>query len=240
MHDAHCHIDLYQNFRDQLASIAASQIRTIAVTNAPSVFEMCERICAGNMFVHPAVGLHPELAVERESELPILLRLMQRVRFIGEIGLDFTKHDAGSRATQIKVFTAILAAARTATAKVLSIHSRRAASEVVGFVGPNFPGTVILHWFSGHAKELRRAIEFGYYFSVNPAMTSSVSGRAIIASVPRDYLLLESDGPFVRVDAAPAGARDVTRVIDYVAAMWKMAPADVEQQLDGNLRRALE
>ena len=239
MHDAHCHIDLYPEFARQLATIAERRIATIAVTNTPSVFEMCERICAGNAYVHPALGLHPELVLERERELPILLRLMQRVRFIGEVGLDFTTQDRTARASQVRVFTAILASARTATGKVLSVHSRRASSQVIDLIGPQFPGSVILHWFSGPAKDLRRAISNGYYFSANHAMTLSATGRATIETVPRDKLLLESDGPFVRIDDTPSGPGDVQRVVRHIAGVWNAPASEVERQLDANFATVL-
>lgn len=238
MHDAHCHIDLYPDFGRELAAIADARIVTVAVTNTPSVFEMCERICAGNAYVHPALGLHPELAVDRERELPLLLRFMHRVRFIGEVGLDFTTRDRTARVTQVRVFAAILAAARTAGGKVLSVHSRRAAGEVIDLVGPQFPGSVILHWFSGSAKDLRRGIAHGYYFSVNPAMTLSAAGRMTIDEVPRDKLLLESDGPFLKIDAAPARAADVRHVVAYIATLWKLPVSDTERLLDANFARA--
>jgi len=234
MHDAHCHIDLYPNFRKQLADIAAGKLATIAVTNTPSVFEMCERICAGNSFVHPAIGLHPELVGERERELPLLLQLIHRVRFIGEIGLDFTTRDPVARAAQIRVFTAIIAAARAAGGKTLTIHSRRAAAEVVEIVGPGFPGAIILHWFSGSANVLRRAVGYGYYFSVNPAMTRSSTGQSIIRSVPTDRLLMESDGPFVTIDNAPAKPADVRLVVEHVAALWNLSLVETERRLDRN------
>lgn len=240
MHDAHCHIDLYPDYRRELNAIAAAEVATLAVTNTPSVFAMCERICAGNPFVHPAVGLHPELAVERERELPLLLQLMDRVRFIGEIGLDFTSRDPAVRATQVRVFAAILAAARAVGGKVLSIHSRRAAGEVVEMVGPRFPGAVILHWFSGSEKVLARAIDCGYYFSVNPAMTTSLRGKAVIDAVPRSRLLLESDGPFVTVGNAPARPTDVRVSVRHISGAWQMSVAEAERELDSNFAVALD
>jgi len=239
MHDAHCHIDLYPDYRRELAAIAARRITTIAVTNTPSVFEMCERICGGNAFVHAALGLHPELAVEREHELPLLLRLIHRVRFIGEIGLDFTSRDPAVRATQVRIFTAVLAAARAVGGRVLSVHSRRAAAETVAIVGPRFPGAVILHWFSGSASVLGRAVRDGYYFSVNPAMIRSASGQAVIRAVPRERLLLESDGPFVMVDDSPARPSDLRLVVTHVATLWNVDPAEAEQCLDANFASLL-
>jgi TatD DNase family protein len=239
MHDAHCHIDLYRDFQGVLAAIDKARVKTIAVTNTPSVFEMCERICAGNRFVYPALGLHPELAHQRERELPLMLGLLERVKFVGEVGLDFTTRDVTIRSVQVRVFEAVLAAARADGRKVLSIHSRQAAAEVVDLVGAQFPGTVILHWFSGSERTLIRAIENGYYFSVNVAMTNSARGRSVIPTVPRDRILTESDGPFVTVRDAPTYPTDVGLVVNYLAKVWLLPAGEVEHHLDTNFTTAL-
>jgi TatD DNase family protein len=63
-------------------------------------------------------------------------------------------------------------------------------------VGDNFPGKVILHWYSGSLRELEIALSFGFYFSVNYNMTQSANGRNIINALPKEKILLETDGPF--------------------------------------------
>jgi TatD DNase family protein len=158
MHDAHCHIDLYRSFREELAAIVEARLKTIAVTNAPSVFDAMVRLAAGTPFVYPAVGLHPELVSEREHELPLLLDRLGHVRFVGEIGLDFVRAEA-DRVRQVRVLEQILAACAAVPGKILSLHSRNASAEVVRLVGAEFPGTAILHWFSGPTASTSRSIQ---------------------------------------------------------------------------------
>ncbi len=79
--------------------------------------------------------------------------------------------------------------------KILTIHSRRAAADIISMVGNSFQGTAILHWFTGAAKEVERAAAYGMYFSVNPAMVLSEKGRSLISAMPVDRVLTESDGP---------------------------------------------
>ena len=55
----------------------------------------------------------------------------------------------------------------------------------------------IFHWFTGTAAERRRAIEAGAWFSINPRMLKTKSGRETIKAIPADRLLLETDAPFV-------------------------------------------
>src|SRR3954471_19043262 len=69
--DAHCHIDLYQNPKAVVAQAEALAIRTIAVTNAPSVFTYTRDLTAGCRYVRPAAGLHPELVHSHGHELEL-------------------------------------------------------------------------------------------------------------------------------------------------------------------------
>ena len=56
----------------------------------------------------------------------------------------------------------------------------------------------ILHWFSGSAADVARAVAWGCYFSINSAMLESECGRASVKSLPRERLLTETDSPFTR------------------------------------------
>lgn len=196
------------------------------------------QLAAGNSFVYPAIGLHPELVPERAHELPLLLERLERVRFVGEIGLDFATPTA-DRNAQTRILEHILAECATRPGRILSLHSRNAAAEVVRLVGPGFPGIAILHWFSGPLKVLEQALTFGFYFSVNPAMIRSERGRAAIAALPRERVLLESDGPFVDVGGMPARPADTATVVSYLAVQWKVSASEAEGLVDANFDSVL-
>ncbi len=109
------------------------------------------------------------------------------------------------------MFEHILHACSEIGDKVLSIHSRRAATPVLDlldrFENVRFP---ILHWFSWSRAELHRAINRDCWFSVGPAMLAGAKGRALAAAMPRDRVLLETDGPFAQLRRAPLQPWDVT------------------------------
>ena len=238
MHDAHCHIDLYPFYRKELAAIAGAGLRTIAVTNAPSVFDAMVVLAKDIPQVFPAIGLHPELVAERERELPLLLERLTTVRFVGEVGLDFSD-PTRDRTRQVRVLEQILGECARRPGKILSLHSRRAESEVVRLVGPKFPGTPILHWYSGPPKIVDQALSSGFYFSVNSAMIRSERGQALISSLPEERILTESDGPFVQVGGVPATPADVKLVLSYLAAKWRKSVKEVEVTVDSNFDRIL-
>ena len=55
-----------------------------------------------------------------------------------------------------------------------------------------------MHWFTGSRSEARRAVALGCYFSVNTEMTRNERGQALVADLPIDRLLTETDGPFTQ------------------------------------------
>ena len=81
--------------------------------------------------------------------------------------------------------------------KIISIHSRKAADSVIDIVGQS-KNKVILHWFTGSQKELKRAIGNGYYFSLNNDMLNTNKGKSLLLTVPANKLLIESDSPFTK------------------------------------------
>jgi TatD DNase family protein len=203
------------------------------------VFRRCVSLTRGKQFIRTALGLHPQLVKQRHSELALMLDMLSETRYVGEIGLDFETRDEQERSLQRKIFTTILERCADFRDKVLTVHSRRAAAEVVNLIGDDYPCKVILHWFSGSRQELEVAISRGFYFSVNPAMIGSGKGRQIVAAIPRDKLLTESDGPFVTVDNRPARPRDVELVVRGLAELDNSSTAQVVNMLRDNFRRIL-
>lgn len=242
--DTHCHVDLYPNPGALIADIERRRIYTIAVTNTPSVFpRLCEMV-DGARFVRTALGLHPELAVERQRELPQFRALLPRTRYVGEVGLDYQTPDGGARATQRRILGAIIEQCDAAGDKVVTVHSRRAADDVVDAFGARFRGTYILHWYSGGVRALRRAVANGAFISVNPAMARSDKGRALIAEAPRERVLTETDGPFVTVGpsaiATAAVPEDVQRVVPELARLWAVDPAEAREIVYRNFSALLK
>jgi TatD DNase family protein len=224
--DAHCHVDLYENPASVVEEASQNRVFTIAVTNAPSVFFHTEKLVSTSRYVRAAVGLHPELIHSHSHELDAMWPLLDRTRYVGEIGLDYTTSDPALRNTQRRVFSAILDACAGSRDKILTVHSRRAAADVISSIGPNYPGRVILHWFSGSNVEADRGIAYGAFFSVNPAMLGSKRGRALIERIPRERILTESDGPFVSVAEGPARPLHARSTVGTLAALWNIALAE--------------
>ena len=238
MIDLHCHLDLYPDPVAVAAKCRDLGLYVLSVTTTPSAFDGTSALAKDAPRIRTGLGLHPQLAHERRGELPLFEKLLPRTPYVGEIGLDGAPEYRASWDDQVAVFNGALAACQAAGGRILSLHSRRAATQVLDAL-ERFPGagTAVLHWFSGSPRELERAAAAGCWFSVGPAMLASAKGRALAAAMPRDRILTETDGPFAQVDGSAALPWDCQLAVARLSDLWRLQPGDTKERLDENLRR---
>ena len=180
--DFHTHLDLYPDLAAAIAKCEEMRTATLAVTTTPQAFARNCQVASESHFVRVGLGLHPQLVEQRAGELEIIARLLPETRYIGEVGLDAGPRHYQSLDLQKEVFRAILRLCADAGNKVLSVHSFRAAKQVLDLVEKYLPrakGAVVLHWFTGSRKEAERGVQMGCYFSVkrtNADLTQSTRG----------------------------------------------------------------
>lgn len=238
MIDFHCHLDLYPDPNLIARECAKRGVCVLSVTTTPSAWSGTVALAGQSSRIRTALGLHPQLAHQRKSELALFERLLTETRYVGEVGLDGAPEFRRHWADQIMVFGRVLELCEKAGGRTLSIHSRRATSPVLDLLeAKRGSGTPILHWFSGTARELDRAMALGCWFSVGPAMLATAKGRALTAKMPRERLLTETDGPFAQIDGKSALPWDAAQTVPALAKIWSEPAADVEQQLVRNLRQ---
>lgn len=240
MIDFHCHIDLYPQPKIVIDRVIREGIYVLAVTTTPLAWRGTNELVMGVPRVRVAAGLHPELVAERQSEVEALCHLMDETQYVGEVGLDGSPKCRGSFAKQQQVFRRVLAVCAEKGGRILSIHSRGAASAVLDALEacPE-AGTPVLHWFSGTKRELSRAIALGCWFSVGPTMLASAKGCALARAMPPDRVLTETDGPFANRQGNPLMPWDVLDSIAQLAPVWAISPADAAVQVTTNFRRLL-
>lgn len=236
MIDTHCHIDMYPNpvkIADESEKLG---IITIGMTNLPSHFEMGYKHIRKYKKVRLALGMHPLNTELHNKEFQKFLHYLDYTSYIGEIGLDFSKEGIGTKDLQIESFKRILHALKNKT-KILSLHSRNAEKEVFNYLVDFNIQLVIFHWYSGSLPLIDTIASNGYYFSVNPAMIKSKSGRQIIERIPRDKILIESDGPFLKINKIPAKPFDVKKVYEYLSKSLDMTESETAKQISNNFNR---
>lgn len=237
--DTHFHLDLSDNDKNAADRIEKERIYTLAVTNAPRVFKHSQELCRGKKYIKPALGYHPEIIPVIGDELKLFEKFFPETRYIGEIGLDYSNSSIEEKNEQVRIFRHIIDLCETSGDKVLSIHSRKAENDVVDIIGKDFKGKVILHYYSGGVTPLKKAIEYGFYFSVNYAMTKSANGRTIISKIPIKRILTESDGPFVSIVNQKANPTNINLLVDELSKIFNMSSKQMAIKILDNFRKLL-
>ena len=240
MIDFHCHLDLYPKPGQIVDGCKDRGMFVLSVTTTPSAWQGTSALVVAEGRIHTALGLHPQIAHERIGEIGLFEELLPRTRFVGEIGLDGSPELRPHWGDQLKVFESILAACCRDGGRILSVHSRRASKAVLDCLdNHNGAGTAILHWFSGGVRDLERAVTLGCWFSVGPAMLRSKKGRQLVARMPQERVLTESDGPFAQLGGRSIYPWEVKAAEDELSVLWNMSQRDVETKLEANLKQLI-
>jgi TatD DNase family protein len=149
------------------------------------------------------------------------------------IGLDFSREGVATKEAQIRSLRFILDLLR-GNQKFISLHSRGSESAILEFLDEYQIKNAVLHWYSGSITNLERAIKFGLYFSINPSMVASQKGEKIIEVIPKERILTETDGPYLKVKAMPAKPMDVKLVLHYLSNIWEISIEESEVQVEKN------
>ncbi|ROT32047.1 TatD family hydrolase [Micromonospora sp. HM5-17] len=150
------------------------------------------------------VALHPNEA-PRVADLDEALREIEalaaedRVRGIGETGLDTFRTGEEGRAAQETSFRAHIAIAKR-YGKPLVIHDRDAHADVLRILDEEgAPETVVLHCFSGDAEFAAECVRRGYVLSFAGTVSFRNAGalREAARVTPLDQILVETDAPYL-------------------------------------------
>jgi TatD DNase family protein len=240
--DFHCHLDLYPDHEAAIARAEAASVYTLTVTTTPKAWPRNLELTRDTRFVRAALGLHPQLAAKRETELPLWEQYLSEARYIGEVGLDAGPRYYKSLDAQKRVFKAILERSAEAGGKVLTVHSVRSVPAVLDLLEAHFPrnrGAVVLHWFTGSRSDARRALALGCYFSINAVMATSERGKVVVSELPIDRILTETDGPFTQTGDRPAEPSDVGAAVAAIACAQNKNADEVAVAIRNNLQTLL-
>lgn len=238
MIDTHCHIDLYKNPKFILELCENKKIIVFSMTNLPSHFEMGFPFFQSKKFARISLGMHPLYAKLHEDEFLNFKKNLSKTSYIGEVGLDFSKEGIDTKELQIQSFRNILTLV-SGQKKILSIHSRKAEKEVLELLCKYKIKSAIFHWYSGGLNLIEKIIDAGYFFSINPAMIKSESGRKIISKISKEKILTETDGPFITIGEKPINPGEVDSVIKFLTQLWSIPDSEVRTIIQNNFKTLL-
>jgi TatD DNase family protein len=244
--DSHCHLEMVDRPVDEVmaAARAAGITRVVTIGTDLASSNWAAQCAYGHADVYAAVAVHPNETVaaasfpaQREEVLAQIseLALLERVRAIGETGLDYYREYA-SPVVQRDWFRAHIAIARQAR-KALVIHDRDAHQDVLDILeAEDPPEKVIFHCFSGDAAMAKHCAEAGYVMSFAGNITFKNAGalREAAAAAPVELLLVETDAPFltpVPYRGKPNSPAMVAHTVRALADIKQIGVADLCAQL---------
>jgi TatD DNase family protein len=176
------------------------------------------------------VALHPNEAPRIDSledaiaELATLAKEHDKVRAIGETGLDYFRTGEDGRAVQVESFRRHIDLAKRLD-RTLVIHDRDAHDDVLTVLDEEgAPERWVMHCFSGDAQFARRCLDRGAYLSFAGTVTfkNAQPVRDALAISPQDRILVETDSPYL----TPAPYRGRTNA-SYLVPLNIRAMAEV-------------
>lgn len=240
--DFHCHLDLYPDFEAVLALSEKNKIFTLAVTTTPMAWPRNRDLTSDKRYVRAALGLHPQLAVDHADKISIWETYLPEAHYIGEVGVDGSPNFANSLPEQIKIFRHVLKCCAEIGGRILTVHTLGAVKIALDLIESEFPrgrGKIVLHWFTGTKAEALRAVDLGCYFSVNLSMLNTKKGHNLLAVIPIERILTETDGPFAMVEDRPARPSDVESVVHLLSKIRKVGFNIIENNIFANLQTLL-
>jgi len=197
--DTHFHLDYYKDHGNIFREINDLNQYTLCVTNSPEVYLSCKHIYQDTKYVKFAVGFNPKMVNEQLFDLRNFNYAIKTSKYIGEVGLDFSKRLHLSRDAQITIFEQIVKIASCEN-KLLNIHSYMAEKAVLDILKQYKTKGSIIHWYTGNEQYMEELIKIGCYFSINCNMIEIANRRKLLKMIPLNRILIESDGPFTKVN----------------------------------------
>lgn len=243
--DNHCHLDFEfegaseRSVEDRLAAAAAAGVDRVvqigcdpasarwtadAVTRFPQML--------GGVALHPNDAARLAAAGQYDEAFAEIARLArgERIRVVGETGLDFFRTGPEGRDAQIRAFRDHIALAKE-LGLALQIHDRDAHEAVLEVLDRDgAPERTVFHCFSGDADFARACLERGAYLSFAGTVTFSNAAalREAAAITPIERILLETDAPFL----APHPHRGAANAPEQVALTARVVATCLDASLD--------
>lgn len=221
--DTHAHLNDKSFDKDRDALI--EEIRGSGVTNIMDIGADIESskkalsIAEKYDFIYAAVGVHPsDVSGMTDADLDIIRELAkdEKVKAIGEIGLDYHYDDA-DREEQKKWFIKQLNLADELGLPVV-IHDRDSKGDCINILREMKVKNAVMHCFSGSAETARQLVKMGLMISFTGVLTFKNARRAVEAcrEIPLERLMIETDCPYMAPEPH-RGERNHSGYVRFVA-----------------------
>jgi TatD DNase family protein len=195
----------------------------ITICDKLASFDAVSALAQAHADIWCTVGVHPHEAkdyADLAASTLVSLCAHPRVVGVGECGLDY-HYDLSPRPIQRQVLKAHIAAAQ-ATGLPLVVHTREADDDMGEMLERAYgeqPFKILMHCYTSGPILAARATALGAWFSVSGIATFKAADevRAVIAQMPEDRILLETDCPYL-APVPHRGRRNEPAFLPHVAA----------------------
>jgi TatD DNase family protein len=233
--DSHCHLDddRYDAIRAQIvADAAAGQVtRMVIPATSANRWDKVKEVCARHQGLYPAYGLHP-MFIEQHQPLHLreLDEWLQRERpvAVGECGIDFY-HSRVDEKWQRQLFVEQLQLANNHRLPVI-VHVRKAMDEVISLLRKQARYGGVVHSFAGSEQQARQLYDAGFKLGIAATVgfERAQKLRAVVAVMPDDALLLESDAPDQPGAAHRGQLNQPAFIVEHLRTMAELRQSTVE------------
>ncbi len=245
--DSHSHFDAEDFDGDRIQALTRAKQAGINDQIVPAItaerWPALKAVCATDVGLHPAYGLHPVyLADHYPADLNRLIEWIEREKpiAVGECGLDFFIDDL-DREQQQFYLQRQLQIAKDFDLPVI-LHARRAFDAVIVAIRRTGSLRGVVHSFSGSAEQARQLYSLGFYLGIGGPVTYPRANRLrdLVANMPLEYLLLETDSPD-QPGCAHRGQRNepayLIDVVKEIARLRGQSELEIAEATTANARR---
>ena len=246
MIDSHCHLN-FDSLSKNLSNIIKrcndnNVTKLLSINTKPEEFEYHLDLIKDYNNIYISYGIHPQ-EVNNESLLSLndIENNINNSKLIalGETGLDFY-YSIEYKKKQIEVFEAHIEASKNFNLPLI-IHQRNSEDAIIKILNKykNDNLKLVFHCFTGSKKLLDYCIQNNYYISISGIVTfkNAVSLREIILNASLDYLLIETDSPYLAPVPMRGKVNEPSYVLytaEYLANFFSMKKEDFFQLTDNN------
>ena len=235
--DTHAHLldEKFDEDREELiASLANSGVKLVmeACTDLGYLEKLIPFIERHPM-IYGAAGLHPEeLGPYALSDMDAVESALahEKIKAVGEIGLDYYWPENPPREVQREFFDAQLSLAAVHHLPVI-IHDREAHGDTVDILRA-YKGQVtgVMHCFSGSYETAKECLDLGFFIGFGGALTFKNAKRnvEVASKVPLDRLVVETDCPYMAPVPCRGQRNDPTKTLYVLQKLAELRSMDQE------------
>ena len=235
--DTHAHMDDHAFDEDRAQLLTDLPNQGIALVMNPGCSlessRNVDKLTKQYDYIYGAVGSHPDVADEVSEavleEYRMLCKQNEKIRAIGEIGLDYHYEDI-PRQIQLKAFRMQMELARELNLPVI-VHEREAHEDGMKVVDEFSDVKGVFHCYSGSAEMAKELVKRGWYIGFTGVLTFKKARKAVevASSIPLDRIVIETDCPYMAPEPFRGKRNDPGKIYRMAEKLAEIRGLTVEE-----------